>query len=1008
MQTPELEAAFAAPNINYNNLMSCRIRKVMLICSSYDSFALEEDGHLEAQINSEYSELGLTTPPSFTMVRDADEAMELLRREADFDLIITMLNIGQCSVFEFAEGVKQISPQLPVVLLYHFSREVSRRLEIEDLSNIDYVFCWMGNIDLIFAIVKLLEDSLNADIDINEVGVHAILLVEDSVKYYSTYLPMLYKQVLQQSHELLKEALNEHQQRLRRRARPKILLGRCYNEAVAFYNKYSHNFLGVISDVSFKRDMKDEEPFEGGIELCKLIRGRDPMLPFVLQSSKQKSADLAADLGVGFIYKYSKTLLEEISDYITNELMFGPFVFRDPHTGEEIARANDLMGMQKTLATISDEVLLYHSSKNHLSKWMFARGLFVIAEYIKTVRNNHFRSAGELRHFLIKEIKDYRSLLGQGVIAHFEAQSYNNYIWFARMGGGSLGGKARGLAFLNSMVHENKLYNKFDGVRISIPRTVVVATDYFDDFILENGLSYIVSGDFEDDYILLEFTGARLPDKLIAELRAYIKNVRGPLAVRSSSKLEDSYCQPFAGIYSTYMICRTDDDEQMLRQLSKAIKSVYASVYFKSSRAYIFASSNLISEEKMAVILQEVCGTEQDGLFFPTLSGVARSVNFYPIGDEKPQDGVANIAFGLGKMVVDGGQTLRFSPKSPKKVLQLSSPEMALRDTQRQMYALSLNPQKFRVSSNDAVNLEFIDVQQMAFCRNMRYVSSVWDMNNGTISDSPMSKGRKVITFANILKYDSLPLAEIIRELLFIGKREMRSEVEIEFAVNMDVPKGHYSIFNILQIRPIVEEVQYDNLSLEHIIPNETIIYGNQALGMGRIRGLSDIIYVPKEAFAANSTKVIAAELEQINSRMREMGLNYILVGPGRWGSADPWLGVPIKWSQISEARVIVECGLPDFRVDPSQGTHFFQNLTSFGVGYITINPFMGDGSFDEELLNGMEAVESTAFLRHVRFNQELFVFVDGKNNVGVVQLKDLCASHLMDDADGFFEGDLF
>lgn len=972
---------------DYGSLMKERITNVMLICSSYDSYTLEEDGLLETQITKEYLDLNLSNPPSFTRVSSAAEAYEMLKHECKYDLIITMLNIGEIDAFSLARNIKERYNDVPIVLLSHFSREVSLKLEKEDLSGLDYVFCWMGNADLIFAIIKLIEDKLNADQDINEIGVQAVLLVEDSIKYYSTYLPIIYKLILHQSGEFLKEALNEQQQKLRRRARPKILLARTFIEAMDVYEKYGNNILGVISDISFKKDAKSKENIEGGVDLCKLIKEKDPHMPYLLQSSREDMSIKARNLGVGFIHKYSKTLLLELTSYITREFLFGDFVITDSDSGEEVGRASNLKELQALIAEVNDETLLYHTSQNHLSKWMFARGLFSLAESLKKVRDSQFESPAQMREFIVKSIKIYRSLLGQGVIAKFDKDTYNNYIWFARMGEGSLGGKARGLAFINSMIDEHNLFGKYDNVRISIPRTVVVATDYFDMFIQDNGLQYVINSDADDNDILSEFVGARLPQKLVEELRAYIKYVKTPIAIRSSSKLEDSYYQPFAGIYSTYMIPRTKDVDQMVRLLSKAIKSVYASVYYSASRSYILASSNVLAEEKMAVILQEVCGTEEDGLFFPTVSGVARSVNFYPIESEKPNDGVANIALGLGKLVVDGGQTLRFSPRYPKKVLQLSTPEMTLSETQRDMYALDLRPEMFKTSTDDSVNLRKIEVSKAVNFRNMRYVCSTWDRENNSISDSFLTKGRRVVTFANILKYDSFPLADILSTLLDIGRDEMKNQVEIEFAANLDVPYGEESKFNFLQIRPIVEEVQTTKINWSEIDITSAVIVAYQALGLGRIRGIRDVIYVKEDKFNAANTVEMASEIESLNNIMREMGRNYILIGPGRWGSSDPWLGIPVKWSHISEARVIVESGLSNFRVDPSQGTHFFQNLTSFGAGYITMNPHIGDGVFDVSQLDSRNAVNETTYFRHVRFSLPLNVIVDGKNNRALISV---------------------
>ena len=969
--------------------MKYRIHKILLVCCSYDGYILEEDGHIESQINQEYLDLNMSNPPSFTRVSSTREALEALAEDDSYDFILTMYNVGEPDVFTFAKLAKERHPQIPIALLTSFSKDIYRRLGEQDRSGLDYIFCWHGNTDLIIAIIQLVEDKMNAEEDISVGGVQAILLVEDSIRFYSTYLPELYKLILLQNTEFLKDAFNEQQQVLRKRARPKILLARSYEEAVELYDRYKQNLLGVISDVGFvlhREDPAESEKPDAGIDLCRRIKNDNPLMPVLLQSSQTVFSEQAEALGAGFIAKNSKTLLSQLHDYIDREFAFGDFVFEDPATGEEIGRARDLAQMQEMIASIPDEAFEYHTSQNHLSKWLYSRGLFPLAASIRQYNKSHFTSVEEHRRVLVNLIRDYRTLLGQGVVARFDAETYSDAIAFARIGEGSLGGKARGLAFMNSMLIKYRQYDKHEGVRIMIPRSVVIATEYFDEFIRMNGLQYVVSQEFTDEEILSEFVSSYVPPRLQQELKAYIRTVRTPLAVRSSSKLEDSHYQPFAGIYSTYMIPFTKNEDQMLRLLLRAVKSVYASVYFAASRAYIQTSQNLISEEKMAVIIQEVCGTEQDGLYFPTCSGVARSINYYPIGDERPEDGVCNVAMGLGKLVVDGGRTLRFSPRYPQKVLQTSTPELALRDTQNEVLALSLSPEEFRTSIDDAVNLHRLNVREIDGMRNARFVCSVWDRENERISDSPFDRGRKVITFNNILKYNTFPLAEIVSDILRMGTEEMRCPVEVEFAVNMDVPAGQQQIFNLLQIRPIIDNQDNRPIDWSSETPDHALIYGEQALGIGRMNDISDIVYVKTPMFDSLATEKIADELLALNARMRDEQRTYILVGPGRWGSSDPFLGVPVKWTHISEAKVIVECGIERFDVEPSQGTHFFQNVTSLGVGYLTINPFRGDGIFREDLLDARKALYEGTYLRHVRFDRPLWVCVDGRSNRGMVR----------------------
>lgn len=973
-----------------HTFMRYRIHRILLVCSSYDGYILEEDGHIESQINREYLELNMSNPPALTRVSSTREALELLEHDASFDFILTMYNVGELDVFSFGKIVRE-RYAIPVALMTSFSKDIYRRIEEQDRSGLDYIFCWHGNTDLIIAIIKLVEDKMNAEADILSGGVQAILLVEDSIRFYSTYLPELYKLLLQQNTEFLRDAFNEQQQILRKRARPKVLLATSYDEAIELYGRYKQNLLGVISDVGFvmhRQDAPEQERLDAGIELCRHIKQENPLMPVLLQSSQTDFRSTANELGAGFIAKNSKTLLLELRDFIQKEFAFGDFIFKDPATGAEVGRAKDLMQMQAMIATIPDTAFEYHTSQNHLSKWLYSRGLFPLAAAIRRRNKSHFSNIDEHRRSIVNAIRDYRTLLGQGVVAKFDPETYTDTVGFARIGEGSLGGKARGLAFMNSMLIKHRQYDKHAGVRILIPRSVVIATEFFDRFIERNGLADILSQELSDEEILSEFVASTVPHRLQEALKAYIRTVRTPLAVRSSSKLEDSHFQPFAGIYSTYMVPYTPNPDQMLRLVLRAIKSVYASVYFAESRAYIQSSQNLISEEKMAVILQEVCGTEQDGLYMPTLSGVARSINYYPIGDERAEDGVCNIAMGLGKLVVDGGRTLRFSPAYPQRVLQTSTPELALRETQNEVLALDLNPATFRSSIDDAVNLKRLKLTEIDRLRHARFVTSVWDRDNERISDSPFDRGRRVITFNNILKYNTFPLAEIVQDMLRVGAEEMRCPVEVEFAVNMDVPAGQEKIFNLLQIRPIIDNQDNRSIDWSQVDPAQALVYGEQALGIGRMGELRDVIYIKADRFSSLVTEQIAEELLALNRRAQEERRGYILIGPGRWGSSDPFLGVPVKWTHISEAKVIVECGIKEFEIEPSQGTHFFQNVTSLGVGYLTINPYRGDGRFDEAALDALPAYYEGEFLRWVRFDRELEVAIDGRANRGVIEIK--------------------
>ncbi len=973
-------------------LMSHRIRRILLVCNNYDSYTLEEDGHIEAQIAEDYAALNLSNPPEIVRVETTFEALEKVRGGERFDLVITMYNMGEVSVFDFASQLKSIAPDTPIVLLASFSREIYRRIQDHDTSAIDWFFCWNNSTDLIIAIIKLLEDRMNAEHDILEEGVRAILLIEDSVRYYSSYLPTLYRLVLRQNSDAISDTLNEKQQTMRKRSRPKILMASCYDDAVELYERYKQNILGVISDIGFvvhRDDAPEKEKLDAGIDLCHHIRKDNPTMPILMQSSQESMREVARELGVGFVLKTSKTLTHDLSEYIGREFGFGDFVVTDPNTGEELLRAKDLYGFEKIIKEISDSDFRRLSDKNYISRWLFARGLFSLGKQLRPLTIRDDSDLPEIRRLNLSIIHDFRIMQGVGVVAKFNPATYNDTIRFSRLGSGSLGGKGRGLAFLNHVLVKYDMYDKYEDVRITVPRTLVITTEYFDRFIIDNGLQYVINSDISDSEILSEFVASTLPQELTDALKVFIHKVRKPLAVRSSSKLEDSYYQPFAGVYSTYMIPRTENEDQQLRLLSKAIKSVYASIFYASSRSYITATANMISEEKMAIILQEICGSSDQGYFFPTLSGVARSVNFYPIGHEKAEDGIVKVAFGLGKAVVDGDLVLRFSPKYPKHVLQTSTIEQVMTETQKQMFALNLNPEKFKTSIDDAVNLEHLEISDCEKFRNLKYVVSTWDLENQRMVDSAYPTGPRFVTFAQMLKYKTFPLAEIVQDLLDIAAREMKCGVEIEFAADLDrggdpdkLPK-----FQVLQIRPISVDSRNVDVDWDEIDTGGAMLKSESALGTGWIKGVHDVIYLKKEAFDTQKTTAMGRELTAINTRMRTEGKNYVLIGFGRWGSSIPSLGVPVQWSNISEAKVIVECSLEDFRVDPSQGTHFFQNLTSFNAGYINVDPYGNkDDVMDFTELDKLPAVEETEFIRHVRFDRELEICIDGRNSKAFIK----------------------
>ena len=976
---------------DYKSLIKFHIRKILMICSHYDAFILEEDGQIETQIHREYVELDLSNPPKFVWVTTSAQARDMLAKNDDIDMVICMYNVGDKDVFTFASELKQESRHIPFVLLTHFSKEIYRRIALQDTSAVDYMFSWHGNADLIVAIIKLFEDLKNSENDIIDKGVQAILLVEDSVRFYSTYLPELYKLILKQSSEFLKETLNEQQRKFRKRSRPKILLATNLDDALQMYTRYRNNLLGVISDVGFtvhKGDSADMEKLDAGIDLVKHIKADNEKMPILLQSSQDSISAVAKELGVGFLRKYSKTLMLQLSDFIKEEFGFGDFVFRDANH-VEYGRAANLKELEAIIREVPDEVLLYVTSKNMLSKWFMARGLFTLGERFRTVLETQFGTVSDLRAYVSQQIHDFHTLTSRGVIAHFDSSSYERHIWFARMGDGSLGGKARGLAFLNNLVYKYHLSERYPEIKVSIPRTVVIATDYFDQFILENDLQYVIDSEISDEEILSEFVASRLPEELVDQLRVFIESARSPLAVRSSSKLEDSSYQPFAGVYSTYMIPLVENKDQMLRMLGKAIKSVYASVFYSSSRTYIHTTANLLSEEKMAVVVQSICGSQHGGFYYPMLSGVARSVNYYPIGSEKAEDGIVNLAFGLGKTVVDGGNTLRVVPKFPKKILQLSEPKLALRDTQKTMYALDLRPGAFKISKNEGVNLAHSQVADMlSEFPYPELVASTFSSENNRMVPGVSVKGPRVISFDAILRYGKFPLAQFLKEILEICRNELLCEVELEFAADV-IPssKGQEIVLKLLQVRPVGDYSDDANFSTANIQETftKTVVKSSKALGSGLFSDISHVVMVPASSFDSSKTKEMAAEIARLNRKLKEEGASYILIGPGRWGSSDPWLGIPVIWSDISEAKMIIESAIPGYRIEPSQGTHFFQNITSLGVGYLTVDTVTGDGIIDEETISTFECLEDNAFVKLYKAPEGFIGYIDRSSNESVI-----------------------
>ena len=972
----------------FENLMQRRIYNILLVATRYDSFILEDDGRVDEQIYNEYSALGLSSPPRITQVATVDEALRMLSTRR-FDLIILMPNMGRSDALKGADILRNAAPGRPVVLLTPFSKEVSKRLHAAHINPSNYVFSWLGDTSLIIAIIKLIEDGLNVAADTDQADIQIILLVEDSVRFYSSVLTHLYGFVLEQSQEFAAEALNEHQMHLRMRGRPKILLARSYEEAESVFRRYGDHIMGIVSDMSISREGKKDDT--AGYRFGRLVRESGRKIPFILESSDPANVHYADLLGARFIAKGQRDFPQVLRQSVKELFGFGDFVIRDPLSGNELLRIRDLKDLQLKVRDIPDEALQAHLDHDDFSRFFFSRAMFTPARILQRIDLSEWRDMEQARTFIYNLIVAYRQMKNQGTIAVYNRDRFDELSRFARMGNGSLGGKGRGLAFIGSMLRRNPCFlsvrSETPGshpLNVSIPRTVVICTDIFDKFMEQNHLLQLALSNAPDSDIFQAFVEASLPDEILDNLKALLRVMHGPLAVRSSGLLEDAHYQPFAGVYSTYMVPYSTDPVQRLEGVRSAIKAVYASTFFQASKNYMTATQNVIDQEKMAIVIQETVGRQYAGRFYPTISGVARSLNFYPIGDEQPHDGIVSLALGLGKYIVDGGPSLRFSPRHSHKILQLSEVKTALRSTQTYFYALDTTGTSQPITLNDGFNLVRCPVAEADKDGTLPLIASTYDSQSDILRDGCYPEGRKILSFAGILKHGVFPLAEALDGLLRLGAQEMDRPIEIEFAVDIE-PNLTEATLYLLQIRPTVDLTQTTPIDILTVSPEHILLSSPKVLGHGTVTDVADIVYVPQATFSRLNTPAIAAQIASINKSLQAQGRSYMLVGPGRWGSSDPHLGIPVRWPDIAGAAVICECGLPDYRVEPSQGTHFFQNLTSLGVGYFTVNPYKDEGTFDEAWLNALPAEVETDLCRLVHLPAPLTIQMDGLHSSGVV-----------------------
>ena len=966
----------------FQNLMRKRIRDVLLVSSLYDLHLFEEDGRLYELILNEYQGLQLSHAPELTRVSSGREAIELAQEERRFDLIITTLHIEDMTALRLVQMVKEAGLTVPVVLLAYDNRELKDLLAYHDISMFDGVFIWQGDFRLMIAIIKHLEDKMNVDHDTRTAGVQSIILIEDNVRYYSSYLPIIYSEVLNQSQRLIQEGVNVTHRYLRMRARPKILLCKTYEEAMAYFRKYEDHILGVISDIDFPMNGVAEP--RAGFLFAKEVKAHYSDIPILLQSTTRDYQGEAHEIGASFIMKDSPTLLLELRNFMTQYFSFGDFVFRIPG-GAEVARANDLKSLEGHLKFVPAESIEYHAERNHFSRWLKARTEFWLAYQLRPRKVSDYESVEELRKDLIRSLKEYRKVRGRGLITDFSKETFDPASSFARIGGGSLGGKARGLAFVNVLLNNYGIRDFFEGVRISVPAGVILGTAVFDQFIEENNLREISLNERDDAEIVNRFLDAeRFPKEIIDHLSGYLDSVQEPLAVRSSSLLEDSQYHPFAGVYATYMIPNNNADKSIrLRELLAAIKRVYASTFYKGAKDYIKVTSYRLEEEKMAVIIQRMVGQQHEERFYPHFSGVAKSYNFYPLPPQTPGDGIVSAALGLGKIIVDGGITVRFCPKYPQHLIQFSTPTQALQNNQQVFYALDMSdsPLNHRETTDELLKPYGTEVSERD--GTLHPVGSTYSRENDALYDGLSREGVRVVTFAPILRHKMFPLPGIIELLLKLGSRGMGTPVEIEFAVSLRT--GQRAEFGLLQMRPLVLSREIEQLSIETTDTREAICVSSHVLGHGVIKDLYDVVVVDSETFDRSKSKDVALEVTRLNEKLLAEDRPYLLVGVGRWGTLDPWLGIPVKWDQISGARVIVEASFKDMDVAPSQGSHFFQNITSFMIGYFTISSKKDSDFLDWEWLRSQPAVETGLFVRHIQFRRPIIVKMNGQENMGVI-----------------------
>jgi CheY-like chemotaxis protein len=968
----------------FQNLMRLRIRDILLVSSLYDLYLFEEDGRLYELIRNEYQGLNLSHSPELIRVSSGKEAISLAKNEKRFDMIITTMHVEDMPAVNFARLVKESGLEIPVVLLAHDNKELNNLLLQEDTSVFDKIFIWQGDFRIIIAIIKYLEDRLNVEHDTKMVGVQTIIVIEDNVRYYSSFLPIIYTEMLKQSQRLISEGINLSHKFLRMRARPKILLCSNYEEAWNYYRLYKEFLLGIISDIDFPREGNPDP--QAGVQFAKNVKQEHFDIPILLMSNMPENAKLAKSVNAFFILKDSPLLLNELRQFMNHNFSFGDFVFRTKD-GDEVGRANDLISLEQQLKVVPEESIIYHGERNHFSNWLKARTEFWLAHKLRPRKISDYPSVEELRKNLIATLRNYRHNRQRGIITDFSKETFDPNSSFTRIGGGSLGGKARGLGFVNSLINNYNVRNQFENIKIFVPPAVVLGTDVFDQFLDANNLRNFAIGCDDDKEITRHFVKARrFPEDALGELSAFLNIINTPLAVRSSSLLEDSQYHPFAGVYETYMIPNNQHNPILrLNDLITTIKRVYASTFYQRAKDYIKITSYRLEEEKMAVIIQKMIGVTRGNKFYPDFSGVAKSHNFYPLPPQKSRDGVASVALGLGKTVVEGGNTVRFCPKYPTDLIQFYSIEESLNNSQRNFYALQLSENSQLTDETYDTLLKQCDLDLAEQDGSLKYVGSTYSPENDNISDGLARSGTRVVTFGPILRGKLFPLPEILELLLDMGTWGMGTPIEIEFAVNMTAEKDQPMQFALLQLRPLVITRESEQIKIGSFYDEATICHSNRVLGNGLIDDIKDVIVVDYHLFDRAKSREVAKEVAFFNNKLLADKKPYLLIGVGRWGTLDPWLGIPVKWEQISGAKAIVEADFKEITVEPSQGSHFFQNITSFMIGYFTVNLEKNMGYLDWEWLLKQKPVDKMEFIHHLSFNEPILIKMNGHKNKGVI-----------------------